>query len=97
MLDSYLANPCICSKGLSGIRTQTLRNKSRSFLLLQTIALYSHVGNWELWVIGLHLKTMNPKSTKQINLTDFVSQSSKKLPWLYKKNLSNWVCRVVQF
>lgn len=70
MLGSYLANACICLKGLTGIRTQALRNKSRS--LLQTIALYSHIGSWELLVVDPHLKTMNPKSTKQINLTAFV-------------------------
>lgn len=70
MLCSYLANACICLKGLTGIRIQALRNKSRS--LLQTIALYSHIGSWELLVVDPHLKTMNPKSTKQINLTAFV-------------------------
>lgn len=46
MLDSHPANACICLKGLSGIRAQIVRNKSGSFPLLRSIALYSQIGDW---------------------------------------------------
>lgn len=79
-------------RDLLALEHKLLRNKSRPFPLLGAIALYSYAGRWELRVIDPHLKTMNPKSTKQIKLTGFVSCS-----WFYKQNLSNLLGMIILF